>query len=117
MNEFAETLSRDCSKAIHIFSRAMLILLILPIFATCHSSVKDDPESAAIGDEMSPKYYRRKASRQPVIVLGEPIRVKEEENLLGPGFVSESKFEEEPKDEEEGEHQSPQPAFNMRQVC
>ena len=116
MNEFAETLSRDCSKTIHIFSRAMLILLILPIFATCHS-VKDDPESAAIGDEMSPKYYRRKASRQPVIVLGEPIRVKEEENLLGPGFVSESNFEEEQGDKEEGEHQSPQPAFDMRQVC
>ena len=116
MNEFAETLSRDCSKAIHIFSRAMLILLILLIFATCHS-VKDDPEPAAIGDEMSPKYYRRKASRQPVIVLGEPIRVKEEENLLGPGFVSESNFEDKQGDKGEGEHQSPQPAFNMRQVC
>ena len=111
-----KTLSRDCSEAIYVFSRVMLILLILPIFATCYS-VKDDPESAAIGDEMSPKYYRRKASRQPVMVLGEPIRVKEEENLLGPGFVSESNFEEEQGDKEEGEHQSPQPAFDMRQVC
>jgi len=50
----------------------------------------EDPEATAIGDEMSPAYYLRKASRMPVVVLGEPIRVlgtEEEGNGHGPGFV------------------------------
>ena len=93
------------------------LIWIWPVFGINCEHVEDDPKAAAIGDEMSLAYYRRNARPVPVIVLGEPIRVKEEENLLGPGFVSESNFEEEQGDKEEGEHQSPQPAFDMRQVC
>ena len=71
----------------------MLILLLpgltWPIFVISCQSVNYDPEPAAIGDEMSPAYYRRKVSRMPVIVLGEPIRVRgtEQGEDLGPGFV------------------------------
>ena len=118
----------------------MLILLLpgltWPIFVISCQSVNYDPEPAAIGDEMSPAYYRRKASRLPVMVLGEPIRVMEGEQRedLGPGFVFGD--EQDGKDYEEGEYcegddegeydegeqqsssslPSPPPGVNIRQV-
>lgn len=95
----------------------------------------EDPEAAAIGDEVSHAYHLRNASRMPVIVLGEPIRVlgtEEEGDGDGPGFVFGDGIEEgdelddqeggEEEDEEgdEGEQQAslpiPQPNINMRQV-
>ena len=96
----------------------------------------EDPEAAAIGDEVSPAYHLRNASRMPVIVLGEPIRVlgtEEEGDGDGPGFVfgdgigeGDGEGDEEGDGEEdeqrgEGEQQPslpmPPPNINMRQVC
>ena len=124
----------------------MVILLLTgltwPILVINCQSVDHDPEAAAIGDEMSPVYHRRKASRMPVIVLGEPIRVRGAD-VLGPGFVFRdvqdgTDYEEEDgeRDDEgenyegddegeyyegdEGEQQSslpsPPPGINIRQV-
>merc|ERR1719234_1057768 len=71
----------------------MVILLLaglaLPILVINCQSVAFDPDPSAIGDEMSPAYYRKTASHMPAIVLGEPIRVRglEQGEDLGPGFV------------------------------
>ena len=88
----------------------MVILLLTgltwPILVINCQSVDHDPEAAAIGDEMSPEYYRRTAIRMPVIVLGEPIRVRgTERNVLGPGFVFGEDYEVEDGERyEEGEY-------------
>ena len=73
----------------------------------------EDPEAAAIGDEVSHAYHLRNASRMPVIVLGEPIRVlgtEEEGDGDGPGFVfgdgigeGDEQGDQEEKDEEYGQ--------------
>ena len=115
----------------------LLAGLMWPILGINCQNAGYDPESAAIGDEMSPAYYRRKASRMPVIVLGEPIRVRgteQGEDVLGPGFVfgdeldgkdyedyeAEDGERDEEGGEDEGEQQSslplPPPEVNMRQV-
>ena len=111
----------------------LLVGLMWPIFGINCQNV-DDPESAAIGDEMSPAYYRRKTGRMTVIVLGEPIRVRGTEPVLGPGFVfgdeldgkdyEDYEVEDGERDEEggddEGEQQSslplPPPGSDIRQV-
>jgi len=89
----------------------LLAGLIWPIFGINCQHVEDYPEAAAIGDEMSPAYYLRKASRKPVIVLGEPIRVRGTED---------EGDEEGDEQRGDGEQQPslpmPPPNINMRQV-
>ena len=115
----------------------LLAGLMWSIFGINCQSAGYDPESAAIGDEMSPAYYRRKTGRMTVIVLGEPIRVRgkeQEEDVLGPGFVfgdeldgkyyEDYEVEDGERDEEggddEGEQQSssplPPPGIDIQQV-
>ena len=112
----------------------LLAGLMWPIFGINCQSAGYDPESAAIGDEMSPAYYRRKTGRMTVIVLGKPIRVRGTEPVLGPGFVFKDELdgkdyedyevEDGERDEEggddEGEQQSslplPPSGIDIRQV-
>ena len=64
------------------------LIWIWPVFGINCEHVEDDPKAAAIGDERSPAYYRRNARPVPVIVLGEPLRVRgTKESAQVPGFV------------------------------
>ena len=110
----------------------LLAGLTWPIFATNCDLVEDDPEAAAVGDEISPAYYRLKGSRMPVIVLGEPIRVwgtEGEKDEDWPGYVLSPNFgdvEGDDQEYEEGDEEgggelqpslpTPPPNINMRQV-
>ena len=85
--------------------KEMALLLLAGLLCSISGHIVEDPETAAIGDEISPAYYRKDSISEPVIILGEPLRVRETEearNVLGPAFMFKGKYKagEEMEDEE-----------------
>ena len=86
--------------------KEMALLLLAGLLCSISGHIVEDPETAAIGDEISPAYYRKDATSEPVLILGEPLRVRggeEARNALGPTFMFKGKYKagEEMEDEDE----------------
>ena len=85
----------------------MALLLLAGLFWSISGQIVDDPETAAVGDEISPAYYRKDIISEPVIILGEPLRVRGGEdvrNALGPSFMYKGEYKAgEEMEEEEGD--------------
>ena len=74
--------------------KEMALLLLAGLLCSISGKIVEDPETAAIGDEISPSYYLKDTIPEPVIMLGEPLRVRGEEarTTLGPAFMFMGKY-------------------------
>ena len=85
----------------------MALLLLAGLLCSISGLIVEDPGTAAVGDETSPAYYRKDTKSEPAIILGEPLRVRGEEearNSLGPAFMFKGEYKagEEVEEMEEG---------------
>ena len=106
--------------------KEMALLLLAGLLCSISGHIVEDPETAAIGDEISPAYYRKDSISEPVIILGEPLRVRETEearNVLGPAFMFKGKYKagEEMEDEEGNAERysslnTPPPGLNVQEA-
>ena len=74
--------------------KEMALLLLAGLLCSISGLIVEDPGTAAVGDETSPAYYRKDTISEPAIILGEPLRVRGEEearNALGPAFMFKGK--------------------------
>ena len=106
----------------------MALLLLAGLLCSISGQIVEDPETAAIGDEISPAYYLKDSISEPVIILGEPVRVRggvEARNVLGPAFMFKGKFkagEEMEGEDEEGNAErysslnTPPPGLNVQKA-
>ena len=106
----------------------MALLLLAGLLCSISGQIVEDPETAAIGDEISPAYYLKDTISEPVIILGEPVRVRggeEARNALGPAFMFKGKFkagEEMEGEDEEGNAErysslnTPPPGLNAKKA-
>ena len=75
--------------------KKMALLLLAGLLWSTSGVIVEDPRTAAVGDETSPAYYRKDTISEPAIILGEPLRVRGEEearNSLGPAFMFKGKY-------------------------
>ena len=106
--------------------KEMTLLLLAGLLCSISGQIVDDPGTAAVGDETSPAYYRKDIISEPVIILGEPLRVREREearNALGPAFMfkGKNKAGEEMEDEEGNAERysslhTPPPGLNVQKA-
>ena len=108
--------------------KEMALLLLAGLLCSISGHIVEDPETAAIGDEISPAYYRKDSISEPVIILGEPLRVRETEearSALGPAFMFKGKYMagdwEDIKDEEGNAERysslnTPPPGLNVQEA-
>ena len=108
--------------------KEMALLLLAGLLCSISGQIVEDPETAAIGDEISPAYYLKDTISEPVIILGEPVRVRggeEARNVLGPAFMFKGKFkagEEMEGEDEEGNAErysslnTPPPGLNVQKA-
>ena len=104
----------------------MALLLLAGLLCSISGQIIEDPETAAIGDEISPAYYRKDTTSEPVLILGEPLRVRggeEARNALGPAFMFKGKYkageemeDEEGKDERYSSLNTPPPGLNAKKA-
>ena len=87
--------------------KEMTLLLLAGLLCSISGQIVDDPGTAAVGDETSPAYYRKDIISEPVIILGEPLRVRGGEEVrkaLGPAFMYKGEYKAgEEMEEEEGD--------------
>ena len=106
--------------------KEMALLLLAGLLCSISGQIIEDPETAAIGDEISPAYYRKDTTSEPVLILGEPLRVRggeEARNALGPAFMFKGKYKagEEMEDEEGNAERysslnTPPPGLNVQKA-
>ena len=87
--------------------KEMTLLLLAGLLCSISGQIVDDPGTAAVGDETSPAYYRKDIISEPVIILGEPLRVRGGEEVrkaLGSAFMYKGEYKaREEMEEEEGD--------------
>ena len=106
--------------------KEMALLLLAGLLCSISGHIVEDPETAAIGDEISPAYHLKDTIPEPVIILGEPLRVRggeEARNALGPAFMFKGKYKagEEMEDEEGNDERysslnTPPPGLNAKKA-